>query len=1631
MKSHVLSAVKWVLLLTLVPICSSAQIRTSVTSVAVSPAFTNHYSQVDLTFNVTNPNGAIVAGQDSIRITFPAGFSMPASIDPSNISMGGVTLVGSVHVYGSSIAFITPISMGNGASAIIRVLNTAKVRNPSVSGSHTISVLSGNTYTATSPSFTINQSTTTVSSGAVTPNPSVEFFPAQYTVSFQLGAGGYLAQDQKIYLAFPIGTIIPDGFLSGVKVNGTNAVTLKSGNSLEINAPSFYDNNQFIQVLIPKSSGLRNPDSDNTPFVIGVSTESETTVVQTATYSISPVDQLSFSAVSASPDTVNQMAGYSVSFYTGVPGNLDAATDYIEFTFPPNTLLPANLNTSKITISNSEGFTDNPTAVVRVSDTVVRLQTPVNIDSGTEVTVAFQSSLGIKNPSKPANFQLTARTIRPDLTDINGATSSNPYAIFSASTTLERPNVTLSTTNQNVSANYTINTKVGLYGGLAQSLNTITLKFPTGTNLGTISSATINSVAIPAGNRVVSNSTTLTITLPTGVNIANSGSITLVINGITNPANGGYSLIASSNAEPTEVLSSDYTIGGTSFTINSAPNVSPQNVNSTASYALYGLNNSGTYNRNNNDYIRVSFPEGVIIPSTMAPSDITLSADNGAYVSAVVTNSTNRLATVYLDKNAGGNSSFAVYNLTFNASAGIINPSIPSTNTDNPTVVTDNYRIRVSSSRKTNYATTPTFNIQPTNSATLAINSVVVTPNVKNADNVVYSFRITPTAVGRLKGGTNLGSNYIRIFTYGSILDVPGTINPAHVTVNGISASRVDVVNGNQITVFIPDGVTLEPGVEAEVRFGSEIGLRNVNWSGNPGFAMKTDNSYTQTSGNFTILNTANLPLTFDEITLSTNQINAASAYTIRFKLGTSDAIAQGDLIKITFPDNTYVPSSIAKSRILVNSLNPLANTTLEGTRTLVFQAPDNYSAGQTVSVLISTNAGLLNPSFVASNHTASVLLANASTATSSTYTTTAASSTVSIANVELSKTGEPNPAAPSLVTDYTVRFNTGENGRLQTTGSPRSTITITFPSATQLPAAASSAITVNGVAVPLADRTINNTSKTVTVVVPSSLTITNNASVAVYIPNVTNPATAASNYTVFVKTSIEPTNIESNTYSISNNGPVTFISAVNTNNIVNQDVDFTIRFSTTATLTAGTDRIILEFPEDIGFKGQIPTGSITLSVYPTAAFATPSNTYSFLSTDFVISPNSNTITARTGIAIPANSYVQVHISNTSNIRNPREPGTNYSFKVATTQQSFRVGVSNLEFIPSVITNISNLTVARSTTQLNTPTTWTWRFTTGSNGGLKPGLGSIVLIYLDNNISVPANINTASVTVNYSRPQSINVTGNTIRLTIPASVTIGSNASVEVVISGDAGVIEVPPSSAAPSITENINKSSKKANSGNNSSPKTTAEGYEAYTSSEPTAQNVGAALPVELVSFTADVSTNSSKPVITWKTSSESENYGFKIERSVNSGNWELLDFVQGVGYSSETTTYTITDATITVAGTYRYRLTQIDFDGTETVFDTIEVLVEAPNKTELIGNYPNPFNPQTTIAFNLSKPTTVQVEVYDVLGRLVQTLADRSFEAGKFTLSFNGANYASGVYFIRFKADAKVSIKKMLLIK
>ena len=88
-------------------------------------------------------------------------------------------------------------------------------------------------------------------------------------------------------------------------------------------------------------------------------------------------------------------------------------------------------------------------------------------------------------------------------------------------------------------------------------------------------------------------------------------------------------------------------------------------------------------------------------------------------------------------------------------------------------------------------------------------------------------------------------------------------------------------------------------------------------------------------------------------------------------------------------------------------------------------------------------------------------------------------------------------------------------------------------------------------------------------------------------------------------------------------------------------------------------------------------------------------------------------------------------------------------------------------------------------------------------------------------------------------------------------------------------------------------------------------------------------------------------------------------------------------------------------------------------------------PEEFGLSDAYPNPFNPVTNFIISIPYETSVNVSIYDMQGRKVETLLNKNINSGYFSLDWNAQDYVSGIYFLKLKSEKIARVKKIILLK
>lgn len=214
--------------------------------------------------------------------------------------------------------------------------------------------------------------------------------------------------------------------------------------------------------------------------------------------------------------------------------------------------------------------------------------------------------------------------------------------------------------------------------------------------------------------------------------------------------------------------------------------------------------------------------------------------------------------------------------------------------------------------------------------------------------------------------------------------------------------------------------------------------------------------------------------------------------------------------------------------------------------------------------------------------------------------------------------------------------------------------------------------------------------------------------------------------------------------------------------------------------------------------------------------------------------------------------------------------------------------------------------------------------------------------------------------------------------------------------------------------------------------------------------------LPVSLTSFKAIGAED--KVSLSWETASETDNQGFAILRSLHAANnfieidsYEHNVALKGAGTTSQSTSYKYDDIDVVNGTKYDYKLVDISIDGIRTEHFVVSATPQVENNTPGSGNlpkeftvyanYPNPFNPETNIVFDVpdlgNGSIDVSVTIFNALGQKVITLFNGALAPqAKKVLVWNsedqfGSVVPSGVYFYQIKSESFVTTQRMTLLK
>ena len=175
----------------------------------------------------------------------------------------------------------------------------------------------------------------------------------------------------------------------------------------------------------------------------------------------------------------------------------------------------------------------------------------------------------------------------------------------------------------------------------------------------------------------------------------------------------------------------------------------------------------------------------------------------------------------------------------------------------------------------------------------------------------------------------------------------------------------------------------------------------------------------------------------------------------------------------------------------------------------------------------------------------------------------------------------------------------------------------------------------------------------------------------------------------------------------------------------------------------------------------------------------------------------------------------------------------------------------------------------------------------------------------------------------------------------------------------------------------------------------------------------------------------------ISWTSLLEIENASWCIWRSEEGAGAIEIANLPGEEFSLKSKPYTYNDFDIGGEIGYKYFLVTYSNADSAIVHDSVEVISKTPAGLKILTNFPNPFNNNTLISFSLNKPEQVQLDIYDITGRRVNTLIDnQNLARDYYTVEWNGRNLSgaavsSGTYFAVLRGTTEITSHKILLLR
>ncbi len=947
---------------------------------------------------------ALVSG-DMISILFPANTRI-ALLPALAVQVNGMVCTSTPLVSGQRVDIEVPSDLSSNADVTVDFTGNV-LTNPSVPGTtYQFQVqTSEEPVWINSSMYSITPASTSVAVGTITASTFMSNAVSNYRIPVTLGTAGSLwGGHSQVVVTFPTGTIVPNGSLSGVTVDGLpvasalgNAgacqVTLVPGQDLF--APA------TVTVRIPS---ITNPGAGM--YSLQVHTDAEPNNGVSPGYSVGT--GLSMVRMDAMSDSyANRPVNYTLYFRLGVDG-LDPA-DTISVQLPPNTKI-GTLTTTSIYV-NGTSLSQPPV----VTGQRIDLRPPNAIGASSNVYLQFNGNV-LTNPSVPGPaYQFQLQTNREPVW-----MDSLSYTISPEGNRVNVGSITASTFVRSMLSTYDIPVTLGVYGSLWGGHNQVVVTFPNNTLVpnGSLSGVTVDGMPVVSAT---GNASLRQVTLVPQQDLVYPMTFIVRIPGVTNPStSNNYLLYVNTDAQPGTDSSPSYTIGEPLSNIQ-MNTLSSNVVNAPSNYTLYfqlGANGLGT-----SDMISLQFPPNTLI-GALTTSSVRVNS-NYVTIAPVVTGTR---VDFYPPFAIGINTGVTIQFL----GTPLTNPSVPGTT----------YQFQVQTSKEPSWRNSTNYSLVA-DTGTVTVGTLTLSSLLRSATSS-YTIPVTPGTYGRLWGGHNrvtISFPPDTIITNGSL---------SGITVNGVAAASAtgnaaarqitlmptqDLNPPTMFTVYLPATAVTNPSLLNNYQLYVNTDAQPTN-ALSPVYRIGNALSSIQMSG------------------MSQNVVNAPTNYNVVFQLGVYN-LGTGDTISLQFPPNTKI-GALTTASVSVNS-TLLTQAPVVSGQQVTFRPPSAINAYSSVNIQFLGNL-INNPSVPGTTHQFQLQTSREPVWTnSSAYTIFMSFSTVSVTSLLLS---HPHTGLPCA---YDFQVTLGPEGSLW---GGRSQVIVTFPNDTVVTQGSLSEVRVDGIAV-------------------------------------------------------------------------------------------------------------------------------------------------------------------------------------------------------------------------------------------------------------------------------------------------------------------------------------------------------------------------------------------------------------------------------------------------------------------------------------------------------------------------------------------------------------------------------------